>query len=168
METAIIQGTSVLAQGLLINVITKLYSKIKSEHNSHISKIIDELDLKIDIEITKALLEDIKMLDKNKYHVVQICIQHIYKILNSISEEIDNMNLKLIKQQYNYTNNHNWPVYLWYYNSPNYESNKLNLKKYKDLLNKRVNTLIKILSIQNNICSKENNEEDNYYDNKEY
>jgi hypothetical protein len=147
METAIIQGTSVLAQGLLTNLISDLYAKIKnSKKNAHISKIVEELDLKVDMEITEALLRDIKNLEKEKYHVVQVCVQHIYEVINLIKEEFDNMNLKLLNQHYQYNSN-NWLIQ-WSI-LPSYESNKSNLKRYKDLLNKRVDTLIKILSIPN-------------------
>ena len=85
-----------------------------------------------------ALLKDLNGESFEKYTVVKICISHIHPLLEKIKEEIETINLKIVDQHYSKYYFYNW-------NATDYETNISNLKKYKLLLNKRADTLIKIL-----------------------
>ncbi len=136
METAIVTGATIVGRGLLSGAISDLYSTIKKKTcNAYFSKIIEELDIKVDIEIIEALLSDVK--NKEKCHTIDVCISHIHELIKKIKAEIESIDLKIIDQHYTY----------FYNKSPNFNNNIKNLTKLKDQLNKRVNTLIKVLSI---------------------
>lgn len=142
METLILSGSSILARGLISTLVSEIYTNIKDKKNDKISNIIEELDIKTDMQIIEALVNDIKLYEKDKHNIIQICIQHIYEVINSIKEEISNMNLKLINYHYKASNSY----YSYYFDEPNYEENKINLKRFKEILNMRVDKLIKISS----------------------
>jgi len=145
MESLILTGSSILARGLISSIASEIYNNVRDKKNIKISKIIQELDIEADIQLVEALVNDIKLYEKDKHSVIQMCIQHIYETINSIKEEITIMKVKLVEYHYKASLSY----YYYYFSEPNYEENKSNLTKLKGILKMRVDSLIKIsLSMQ--------------------
>lgn len=145
METILLSGAAVIGQGLLTSAISDLYGTIKtSTKNSYFSKLIDELDIKVDLEIIEALMKDIEKKQKEnkdfiEKNVIDISMKHIHEIITKIKNEIEKVNLKIIDEHYS-------KYYFYSWSKTEYDINIKNIKFYKILLNKRVDTLFKILS----------------------
>lgn len=141
METAIVNGALLVSKGLLSSAIYDIYGLIKkSASNSYCYKLIEQLDIEADIEVVEALIEDVEQNGKTKIHSIQTCMKHIQTLLEKIKIELENIHLKTIDGHYqNY--------YSYWSSSPNYNENVTNLKTHKAQLNKRLDTFVKILSI---------------------
>ncbi len=140
MESLILTGSSILARGLISSIASEIYNNVKDKKNMKIFKIIQELDIEADIQLVESLINDIKLYEKDKHSVIQICIQHIYETINLIKEEITTMKVKLVKYHYEASLSY----YSYYFCEPDYEENKLNLKKLKEILKMRLDSLAKI------------------------
>jgi len=140
METALVSGVALLGKGLLSGAISDLYKTLKdSKNNSKISRILEELDIQNDIEIIEALLKDIEHKNKQS-ESTNICIKQIHLLIKNIKIEIENINLKIVEQHYA-------KYYLYNWSPCSYEEHIENLKKFKSCLDKRLERLFNILSI---------------------
>lgn len=144
----VIGGAALVGKSFLSKAISELYTDIKdSTKHIQFSKVIEELDIKYDMEVIEALLIDVEDRKKEDWNSVQVCIDQIHTAVTKIKEEIENINLKIIEQQY--SNRLSWkdPNYYLNWNTFNYDENLNRLRKNKNTLDKRINTLIKVLSI---------------------
>ena len=142
MEVALMNGAAVVGQGILMNAIGDVYKIIKKNSgNTEFSKIMNDLDIRFDMQIIEALLKDIDEHKKNNSHAVEICINDIHTCINDIKSEIESWQLKMIDQHYS-------KFYLYGWSSTQeYDTNVSKIKELKSRLNKRVDMVIKLLSM---------------------
>ena len=93
---------------------------------------LEELDLEVKIEIIQSF---IKNLDNINNETLQICLKNINVIIEKIGKELQQ--IKDIKEEHKNK---------WFsdYRVPNYEDNFLNLQKYTNIFNQRIDLLFKI------------------------
>jgi len=138
METAVL---SVLGKGLITRAIGDLYSFMKdSTYTEHLESVMKDLDIKAELDVMEAMLEDLS--DAKLCKTVDIAAKQVQECINSILTEF-----KAIEAELEYHNSR----YFAAWRTPNYEQNILNLRKYKEILEKRRELLISVLSVQGNI-----------------
>jgi hypothetical protein len=93
---------------------------------------LEELDLEVKIEIIQSY---IKNLDNIQDETLQICLKNIKNIIDKISFELKE--IKNIKEEHKEK---------WFssYRFPSYENNFINLQKYTNIFNQRIDLLFKI------------------------
>jgi hypothetical protein len=95
---------------------------------------LEELDLEVKIEIIQSFINN---LDEINNETMQICLKNIKIIIEKIGVELKN--IKKIKDEHESK---------WFsnYRVPDYENNFINLQKYTNIFNQRIDLLFKIES----------------------
>ena len=138
METAVI---TVIGKGLIAGAINDLYSFLKSSaHYEKLEQVLHELDVKAELDVVQALLEDIN------HHVecnaVRVASEQVKEAVNLIHKELEIIHAELEYHKTRYFAN---------WRSPSYDQNINNLRQFRDQLRKRRELLISVISVQNNI-----------------
>lgn len=140
MSTAILVSTAI-GKGLLANALGDLYLYIKSSaYNEQLEKILLDLDIKSELDIVQALLDD---LSKHiECRVVKVSSDQMKRSVELIHYELKEIQKELEIHKSRYFNR---------YRTPNYEINIKNLRQHRDVLRKRRELLIGSLSVQRNL-----------------
>ena len=93
---------------------------------------LEELDLEVKIEIIQSYIKNLDNIDNE---TLQICFKNIKLIIDKISLEL--------KEIHNIKEEHK-NKWLSNYRVPSYDNNFLNLQKYTNIFNQRIDLLFKI------------------------
>ena len=127
--------TGLIEKELIIETVNTIDKQIK-----HLLKLdcditknkLEELDLEVKIEIIQSFISTI---DNINNKTLQICFKNIKLIIDKISKELES--IKKIKEEHK----HKW---FSNYRVPDYENNFINLQKYTNIFNQRLDLLFKI------------------------
>ena len=140
-----IYGTDIIGKTLttttksIVNVIIHLTTN-EYPNSKDVRSLIFELDIEIKMKIIKALVDELNNNNiKNLHKYVKISLDSLTEITEKIHFE-----LKKIKEKIDYHNS----LYFNNWRTLNCESNLINIKKYNNLLDKRIDLLTKMLSIK--------------------
>jgi hypothetical protein len=136
MTTVAVVGT-VIGKGLLMSALNDLYVFVKeSTHNGRLEQVLTELDIRSELDVVKALLDDTAHFEE--FAVIKVAsdqlreaVQLVHHELRSIQDE-----LELHRKRYFHTWRH-----------PNCESHIKKLRRHRVLLRKRRELLISVLSV---------------------
>ncbi len=142
MSGAIVVGTlcfKFIAENIVFSIksIHDIFSYLNSSKHHSIKESLEDLDIKEKIIIVETLLSELKSKQIKK------SVKHSVNSVGHSIEEI-NHNLKKLKDEIEYHNTKyfsNWRTF-------NYDDIIENLKKKNNLLNCRLDLLIKLLSIK--------------------
>jgi len=133
----------VLSSGLLSAAVSDTSSTILSIMKNNVyypqlNNVLEETDLYAKMNVIQKLLEHFpKELEKND--IIKTTLSNIHDIIISINNE-----LQKIDNEINYHENYR---YFSKWRTPHYKYNLKQLKKYKNILDERFNTLIKLINI---------------------
>lgn len=127
--------TELIEKELIIETVNTIDKQIK-----HLLKLdcditknkLEELDLEVKIEIIQSFISTI---DNINNETLQICFKNIKLIIDKISKELES--IKKIKEEHK----HKW---FSNYRAPDYENNFINLQKYTNIFNQRIDLLFKV------------------------
>jgi hypothetical protein len=146
MTTSVMVST-VIGKGLLAGALGDLYLFIKSSaYNEHLEQVLRELDIKAELDVVQALLDDLA--NHTECRVVKVSSDQMKASVDLIHNE-----LKEIQRELEYHKTR----YLCQYRTPNYEPNLKKLRQHRDILRKRRELLIAALSVQRNLQLRRNN-----------
>ena len=93
---------------------------------------MEELDLEVKIQIIQSFINN---LNEIKNETIQLCLKNIKLIIDKLSKELNE--IKSIREDHKNK---------WFsnYRIPDYEKNFLNLQKYTNIFNQRIDLLFKI------------------------
>lgn len=135
-------GTDII--GKTITTTTKsianlIYHLTTTEYPNSVSVkyFISDSDIEIKMKIIKALVDDLEK-KKNSSEYVKISLESLHEITEKIHYELDKIKNKI---------EYHKSLYFNYWRSLDCDINLKNLKKYNDLLDKRIDLLTKMLSI---------------------
>lgn len=146
METIFLSSVGIVSENLLGNAIKDIYTSFKTISSSSIaaSKLLYELDIKSDIEIVEALLIDVEKLDLHS-QTIKVCLKQIEDVVKKIKLEIDDMNNKLVVYHYNLKQQLSSKYSLGPCSF--LEESVAHLKSFKDILHKRIDSLLKFINV---------------------
>jgi len=133
----------VLSSGLLSAAVSDTSSTIlnimkNNVYYPQLNNVLEETDLYAKMNVIQKLLEHFpKELEKND--IIKTTLSNMHDIIISINNE-----LQKIDNEINY---HEKYRYFSKWRTPNYKHNLKQLKKYKNILDERFNTLIKLINI---------------------
>ena len=140
MSATILVGTAI-GKGLLAGAIGDLYLFIKSSsYNEELEQVLQDLDIKAELDVVQALLEDVA--HHTECRAVKVSSDQVKESVDKIHNE-----LKDIQQEFEYHKTR----YFSNWRTPSYKAFLRNLKKHRDVLRKRRELLISVLSIQGNL-----------------
>lgn len=130
--------STVIGKGLLAGALGDLYLFIKSSaYNEHLEKVLQELDIKSELDIVQALLDDLA--NHTECRVVKVSSDQMKSSVELIHNE-----LKEIQKELEYHKGR----FLNKWRTPNYEAHLKNLRQHRDILRKRRELLISALGVQ--------------------
>ena len=140
MSAAAMVGT-VIGKGLLAGALGDLYLFIKSSaYNEHLEQVLRDLDIKSELDIVQALLDDLA--NHTECRVVKVSSDQVRDSVDLILGE-----LKEIQKELEYHKTRHFSQY----RTPNYETYLKNLRQHRDILRKRRELLISALSVQRSL-----------------
>lgn len=146
MEAALLSGVAAVGQGILSNAISDLYNSIKKgSSNTYFSKTMIEIDIHFDTQIIEALLMDVEKHKRTECFAIKICVDEIHNLIEEIKNKIEDVRLDMDNTHYNRVSE--WPS-LWGSSVPDYEPKIKEIKKHKNKLDKRVDLLIRLMSMK--------------------
>lgn len=126
-----------IGKGLLANALGDLYLFIKSSsYNTHLEEVLEQLDIKAELDVVSALLDDIESRPecravKVASDKVREAVNYIHKQLREIQEELETHKTR----------------YFYSWRSPDYTRQIKNLQKGGILLQKRRELLFSVLGV---------------------
>lgn len=133
----------VLSSGLLSAAVGDTSSTMLSIMKNNVyypqlNNVLEETDLYAKMNVIQKLLENFpKELEQND--IIKTTLSNLHDIIISINNE-----LQKIDNEINY---HESYRYLSKWRTPHYKYNLKKLKKYKNILDERFNTLIKLINV---------------------
>lgn len=126
---------SIIEKEIIIETVNSIDKQIKNLLNfgCDLTKTkLEELDLEVKIEIIQSYIKNLDNIDNE---TLQICLKNIKIIIEKISKELKQ--IEKIKEEYQIK---------WFadYRVPNYENIFINLQKYTNIFNQRLDLLFKI------------------------
>lgn len=114
---------------------------ILSYHLPEVQQIINDIDINNDIKIINNLIKEVRNNDINS-PTFDTALNSIDEILTSINNEIKNIETEIINHKQKWFNT---------WRTPNYSKNITTLKNMKLKLNNRLDNLVKITQVLNNL-----------------
>lgn len=114
---------------------------ILSYHLPEVQQIINDIDINNDIKIINNLIKEVRNNDINS-PTFDAALNSIDEILASINNEIKNIETEIINHKQKWFNT---------WRTPNYSKNITTLKNMKSKLNNRLDNLVKITQVLNNL-----------------
>ena len=138
--------TSLISKELIAKTIgetsTSVYKSLSEIYNQNeFNHILDELDLRSKIDIVSSLMSHIDNND-NMSDVLHKSLNYLHNIIDKINNEIKEI-CKGIEQHK--------LKYFYYLRTPEYSNKINNLIKHNDILNKRLDLLLKLINIDDKI-----------------
>ena len=126
---------SIIEKEIIIETVNSIDKQIKNLLNfgCDLTKTkLEELDLEVKIEIIQSYIKNLDNIDNE---TLQICLKNIKIIIEKISKELKQ--IEKIKEEHQIK---------WFadYRVPNYENIFINLQKYTNIFNQRIDLLFKI------------------------
>lgn len=145
MSTALIL-TSIIATDItrraIIDSTSKIYDLIKSIisiNHPIINNNIDDLDLYVKLQVINSLMNDIESNELfKKISSLNIILEKLHEIIDNIHNELKIID-DLIKQHHN--------KWFHYFRTLDYSNHILNLQKFKNIMDTRLNLLLDLLKI---------------------
>lgn len=124
-------GKEIVAESA--SAVNSTIGKIIGYGCEYITQMIEELDIHTKLQVIEEFVKEIPKTDSKSVH---ICLDKINCIIKKIHEE-----LEVIEKEMEYHKTR----WFYYYRSPNCYIQVDNLRKHSGILDKRVDTLFKIL-----------------------
>jgi len=126
---------SLIEKEIIIETVNTIDKQIKNLLNlgcDLTKNKLEELDLEVKIEIIQSYIKNLDNIDNE---TLQICLKNIKQIIDKISYELKE--IQNIKEEHKNK---------WFsnYRVPTYNNNFINLKKYTNIFNQRIDLLFKI------------------------
>lgn len=138
--------TTLISKELIAKTIgetsTSIYNSLNDIYNQNeFNHILDELDIKSKIDIVNSLM---KTVDKKKKisDVLHKSLNYLHEIIDKINLEIKDISKEIEEHKHKY---------FYYLRTPSYNTKVNNLVKHSDILNKRLDLLIKLINIDDKI-----------------
>lgn len=142
-STAVMIGT-VIGNGLLAGAIGDLYVFLKSSaYQEHLEQVLKDLDIRSELDIVEALLEDLT--NHTECKTVRVASQQVKSSVESIHLELQEIQQELERHRKRYFNK---------IRRPHYNKNLNQLKHHRNTLRKRRELLILSLNVQSRILNK--------------
>ena len=139
--------STVIGKGLLAGALGDLYLFIKSSaYHDQLEQVLRELDIKAELDIVQALLDDLA--NHIECRVVKVSSDQMKNSVDLIHTELKAIQKELEQHKTRYFSN---------YRIPNYENHLKNLRQHRDVLRKRRELLISALSVQRNLQQRRRN-----------
>jgi len=143
MEALLISGLTSVGKEILYKLIMETCTLInKKEQHVQIRNKLAELDLEADLQVIMALINETELSEKeeNVADVVDIALFNVKQKIEIIKKELETIQ----KIEDSHKNS-----YFAYYRTPPFYQNLDNLTRHKKILDRRVDFLIKVLTLKN-------------------
>ena len=139
MEAVAITSAVGLGKGLLSAAIGDMYLFLKgSAHKDHLEQVLSKLDIKAEIDVVQALLDDLSTHDECK--AVRVASGHVKETVDAIHGELKKIHDELEYHKTRYFNK---------WRNAQYEPHLDQLCAHRKQLRKRHKLLFAVLSVQN-------------------
>lgn len=133
--------STVIGKGLLAGALGDLYLFIKSSvYNERLEQVLEELDIKSELDIVQALLSDLA--DNVECRVVKVSSEQMRESVELIHKELEEIQKELDQHKNRYFSS---------WRTPNYNKNLQKLAQHRNILRKRRELLISAISVQKNL-----------------
>lgn len=146
MNSLIVSGLTYASKQILVALITEVCETYKTtvEHPA-IHGLIDDMDLDADLQVIRSIVMKIELDEHGERDIetvpdpVAVCLKNVNDMLVIIQQE-----LRVIKREAEISVGIGGYFFGW--KKPTYQINLDNLIRYKNILDKRVNMLLRIIA----------------------
>jgi len=135
MEAAVLGLGVTVSQSLISRAVYNLYDTLGNSVHPVVKNVLEELDIAAHLEVVEVMVKEIP---ENTTESVKICMKNIEKVLNNIQQLLVDIN--------NETAYHNTKWFA-HWRTCNLEDKLEALKKYKAILDQRIDLLTKVLAV---------------------